>query len=196
MRLLRRVIANGENAKKSSGPISQEGKERSSKNAHRHGLSVDIDVLNEYREDIDALAREIAGDRLDTTSVAVATEIASAEIDLKSVRSVKEDLLSKKNSVSEKQPIKIKKGKKGEAQRLLEKIEIIHKSERPINNQEALLLKLNSQYSRLVSRPEEKSKSENLAKIVDELIKLERYEQRALSRRDRAIKKFFEISSR
>jgi hypothetical protein len=98
--------------------------------------------------------------------------------------------------VSEKQPIKIKKGKKGEAQMLLEKIDIIHKSERPINNQEALLLKLNSQYSRLVSQPEEKSKSENLAKIVDELIKLERYEQRALSRRDRAIKKFFEISSR
>ena len=193
MRLLRRVIANGENAKKSSGPISQEGRERSSQNARRHGLSVDIDVLNEYREEIDALAREIAGDRLDTTSVAVATEIASAEIDLKRVRSVKEDLLSKKNSVPEEQPIKIKKGKKGEARMLLEKIEIIHKSERPINNQEALLLKLNSQYSRLVSQPEERSKSEYLTKIVNELIKLERYEQRALFRRDRAIKKFFEI---
>ena len=191
--LTRRIIANGENAKKSRGPTSREGKAQSAQNAFRHGLSVSLSNDEEFCVERDALAQTISADSACVATFSVAQEIAEAELDLKRVRQVKEALMSKQNSTPIVSPAKIKKGKKGEANMLLEKIEIIKKSDRPIKNQEALLLKLGNQFSRIVYEPNEKSRADQFADIASELLKIERYEHRAILRRDRAIRKLEDI---
>jgi hypothetical protein len=78
------IAANQSNAKKSTGPRSKAGRAVSRRNARRHGLAVAIRNDPFFRDDIEKLARVIAGG---AQNVSVhAHEAAEAELDLLRIR--------------------------------------------------------------------------------------------------------------
>ena len=87
----RKLKANRANARRSSGPRSVGGKERSAKNAMRHNLSVpvmrDVDLAKEVR----ALAVRVADDNEQLFDFAVA--VAEAQVDLDRVRWARAELI-------------------------------------------------------------------------------------------------------
>jgi hypothetical protein len=89
------IEANRRNARKSTGPRSQEGKARVAKNALRHGLAVPTAALTEFRDAIKHLAAEIAADKADVPHLAAASRIAEATIELQRIRMVKRPLVER-----------------------------------------------------------------------------------------------------
>ena len=57
----RKIKANRDNARASTGPKTAQGRARVVRNALRHGLSLPVSSLPMLCEQVDALAREIAG---------------------------------------------------------------------------------------------------------------------------------------
>src|SRR5262249_61173318 len=82
----RQIAANRRNARKSTGPRSSPGKKRSSHNAYRHGLTLNITSTAAYAKQLDKRLREIAGDSKDAIQPERARAIARAELDLARVR--------------------------------------------------------------------------------------------------------------
>ena len=83
----RQRAANRANARKSTGPRSTSGKKRASRNALTHGLNTPMSGAAVTRE-IEALARQIAGDPKDRRRMAVARDAAEAQLDLARVQRV------------------------------------------------------------------------------------------------------------
>jgi hypothetical protein len=83
----RQIAANRANARKSSGPRSASGKKRASRNALKRGLNTPITGAAVARE-IEALARQIAGDPKDRARMAAARDAAAAQLDLARVQRV------------------------------------------------------------------------------------------------------------
>jgi hypothetical protein len=77
----RQIAANRRNAQKSTGPRSASGAKRSSRNAHRHGLTKRISSAN-FEKQLDMLTRQIAGDTDDEATLALARIAAEAQLDL------------------------------------------------------------------------------------------------------------------
>lgn len=72
----RQIAANRRNARKSTGPRSTAGKNRASRNAYRHGLTVNITSTAALTEQLDKLVREIAGDSGDAILLERARAVA------------------------------------------------------------------------------------------------------------------------
>ena len=92
----RQNAANRRNAQKSTGPRSVEGKKRASRNAYRHGLAADVWHSRKSAAQIDALASEIAAAATGSVVAAADAEIlafartaAQAELDLARIRGMK-----------------------------------------------------------------------------------------------------------
>ena len=81
----KQIEANRRNARKSTGPRSASGKKRASRNALKHGLTTPISGAVVTRE-IEALARQIAGDPEDRLRMALARDAAEAQLDLDRVQ--------------------------------------------------------------------------------------------------------------
>jgi hypothetical protein len=90
----RKVEANRNNARASTGPRSKEGKQRSARNAFRHGLAATIWADPETASAAAALAREIAGPNASEEVLAAAKFIAGAHLDVLRVRQTKRDLIA------------------------------------------------------------------------------------------------------
>jgi hypothetical protein len=58
----RQIAANRRNARKSTGPRSNAGMKRASRNAYRHGLTLSITSTAASAKQLDNLVRKIAGD--------------------------------------------------------------------------------------------------------------------------------------
>jgi len=80
----RQILANQNNAKKSTGPRSQVGREVSRRNARRHGLAIDIGNDPVFHDDIEKLARTLSGGAQNVSERA--RETAEAELDLLRIR--------------------------------------------------------------------------------------------------------------
>ena len=89
----RQIVANQQNAQKSTGPRSTAGRMQSSRNARRHGLAVNIASLEEFQEDIDRLTKAIERDHSGQICRSIARAIAEAELDVLRVRRVKATVL-------------------------------------------------------------------------------------------------------
>ena len=89
----KQIEANRRNARKSTGPRSASGKKRASRNALMHGLTTPISGAAVTRE-IEALARQIAGDPEDRLRMALARDAAEAQLDLARVQRVGGSFLS------------------------------------------------------------------------------------------------------
>jgi hypothetical protein len=87
-----RIAANRANARKSTGPKTVAGKAMVSRNARRHGLSRPLFCEGAFTPHVEALAREIAGQDASGECLALACDIAAAQLDLARIRIAKRDL--------------------------------------------------------------------------------------------------------
>src|SRR5262249_907780 len=96
----RQIAANRRNAGRSTGPRSNGGKKRASRNAYRHGLSLNIGAIQEFAESVNTLAQKIAGNSPDVRVLERARNIAEAELDLGRARQAKVMLIEHSRAVS------------------------------------------------------------------------------------------------
>jgi hypothetical protein len=87
----RQIAANRSNAKKSTGPITQAGRDVARYNSRRHGLAVDIGSDPAFRDDIEKLAKMLSGG--ETPRLGQAREFAMAQLDLSRIRNFRAGLL-------------------------------------------------------------------------------------------------------
>ena len=88
-----RIQANRANARTSTGPKTAQGRARAAHNARRHGLSLSVFADPVLSEQVEALAREIAGEPTNDDIYQLARRIAEAQIDLQRVRGARHQLL-------------------------------------------------------------------------------------------------------
>jgi hypothetical protein len=100
----RQIAANRRNARKSTGPRSGAGKNRASRNAYRHGLTLSITSTAEYAKQLDKLVREIAGDSKDAIVLERVRAMAQTELDLARVRRAKVALIERACTFGELEP--------------------------------------------------------------------------------------------
>ena len=89
----RKIAANRNNAKKSTGPRTQAGRAKSRQNARRHGLATGIGSDPALRDDIEMLAGLLAGGRENIGEFA--REAAEAHLDLVRIRKIRAGLYAR-----------------------------------------------------------------------------------------------------
>jgi len=90
----RKIKANRENARTSTGPKTVQGRARAARYHFRHGLSLPIHSDPTWSEEVQALSREIAGKNADTDIQDLALQVAESHIDLRRIRNTRHRLLS------------------------------------------------------------------------------------------------------
>jgi hypothetical protein len=89
----RKITANRNNAKKSTGPRSKAGREASRRNARRHGLAIDIGADPAFHEDIEKLATVLSLASGAQKVSEHAREAAEAVFDLTRIRKIRACLI-------------------------------------------------------------------------------------------------------
>jgi hypothetical protein len=90
----RKIKANRANARASTGPKTTRGRTRAARNALRHGLNLPVCSDPFLSEEVEALAQEIAGPEANARIQELARPVAEAQIDLCRVRYARHQLLS------------------------------------------------------------------------------------------------------
>src|ERR1051325_10568962 len=93
MNISRRVAANRNNAKRSTGPKSAAGKRRGAENALRHGLTVPVALLPDFGPTTTKLTAFIAGPKATAERLDLARRIAEAKVDLARIRQARVKLM-------------------------------------------------------------------------------------------------------
>jgi hypothetical protein len=91
----RKIKSNRANARSSTGPKTPKGRGRSAKNALRYGLSLPVHSDPTLSQEVAALARQIAGADATAEIQEMARAIAEAQADLRRVRVLRHDLISR-----------------------------------------------------------------------------------------------------
>jgi hypothetical protein len=170
----RQIAANRRNARKSAGPRSGAGRKRASRNAYRHGLTLNITSTAAVAKQLDKLARKIAGDTKDAITLERAREIAQAELELARVRQAKVALIERACTFGELEPPQVLSS-------ITQIIRFVNAFDRgrPIPKPIDALATMPSQ--------EPDRSAEAVRRVLPELRKLDRYERRAVAQRERAV---------
>jgi hypothetical protein len=175
----RRRTANRANAQASTGPKTAAGKFRSSRNSHRHGLSLSVLRDPLLSQEAETLARKIAGKNPSVRALACARRIAEAQVDLIRVRKARHDLIADKLADPHYSPAESPSAAKKRLE-LLERMQKLPDLPRIRKMKEALS-----------NEPNGAGKLAAIAiELVTEYALLDRYERRALSRRKFAMRDF------
>ena len=175
----RQVEANRRNARNSAGPRSPSGKKRASQNSLRHGLTKRISSA-EFDRAVETLARQIAGDTENKITIELARDAAEAELDLARVRRVKVALIERVSALGRFDVPKRFASPKDEAAWAMQHfLGVTLWKGRP---------KFAVDPEPAMPSQEPQRTAEAVRRILPDLIKLHRYESRAVSRRDRAIR--------
>jgi hypothetical protein len=170
----KQIAANRQNARRSSGPRSGEGKRRSSQNAYRHGLSAGVNAHVEYVKDIEALARKIAGNSTDVVVLECARTFAQAEFDLARIRRLKVALVSRVMAFGE-----------FESPATFPSLREINQFFKGFDRGELILPERSKPQPMPTTEPERSA--EAIRRALPELMRLNRYERHAAARRARAM---------
>ena len=92
----RKITANRANARASTGPKTAQGRARTARNALRHGLSLPVYSDPALSEEVEALALAIAGPDATAEIQGLARQVAEAQIDLRRVRYARHQFLCDK----------------------------------------------------------------------------------------------------
>lgn len=157
----RKAVSNRNNAKRSLGPQSATGKKRASRNARKHGLTAPLTNDQTWAQRIESLALEIADKDVDHWRKEEVRTIAEAEFDVARVRAARTRLLELTEDARSAQgePAR-RKTRSGTPQS-----ELASTEERDFVTSDAFV------------------------PVLDQLILLDRYERRALARRQRAVRR-------
>jgi hypothetical protein len=172
------IAANRRNARKSTGPRSGAGKNRSSRNAYRYGLTLSITSSAAYAKQLDRLVREIAGNTEDPILLERARAIAQAELELARVRRAKVSLIERASAFGELDPPQA--------------FSTVTQIKRFFNalDRGKLILPKPSDSSATMPSQEPYRSAEAVRRVLPELRRLDRYEHRAAVRRHRAVLDF------
>jgi hypothetical protein len=91
MATAKQVAANRANAARSTGPRTPAGREKSSRNAFRHGLSLSLPLPRDLTTatEIDRLAQAVAGENPSEQQLMAANEFATAQRELMRIRALR-----------------------------------------------------------------------------------------------------------
>jgi hypothetical protein len=178
----RQVEANRRNARKSTGPRSAFGKKRASQNAFRHGLTLRTSG-EPFQHEVERLAHQIAGDAADKVTLDLARVAAEAELDLTRVRLVKVALIERMSSFGSFSPPKYFRSSSDECRWLI----AMHKWQDGSRTVRPRAPKASDPLATMPVQGPERS-AEAMRRMLPDLVKLQRYESRAVTRRDRAIR--------
>jgi hypothetical protein len=177
----RKTRANRANAQASTGPKSAPGRARAARNALRHGLSLPVCSNPVFSEEVEELARKIAGAGANAKRQELARRVAEAEVDLRRMRYTRHQLLSRELSdpYCDSTPTLPKK--------------LANLSKIPRRNASALSTAVLLKDVTLILGGTEKF-AFILSQEAKQLLAMDRYERRALLRRNIAIRAFDERS--
>ena len=171
-----KIKANRANAQASTGPKTADGRARAARNALRHALSLPVCSNPALSEEVETLAREIAGPDANEETQDLARQVAEAQIDLRRVRYARHKLLSDALADPHYDSVAVLRS-------LLRK----NAPDVPVENLVAFVN----------STPQGPHKLATiLSQQAKQLLAMDRYERRALSRRKSAIRVFDETRRR
>jgi hypothetical protein len=175
----RQIAANRRNARNRTGPRSTSGRKRASQNAFRHGLTKRISSA-EFDRQAETLARQIAGDSEDKITIELARDAAEAVLELARVRRVKVALIERVTALGRFDVPKRFASPKDEAAWILQ------------HYCGATLWEGRPKFAvdPLPAMPSQEPQrtAEAVRRALPDLLKLYRYEARAVTRRDRALR--------
>ena len=174
----RQLKANRANSAKSTGPRSTGGKKRAGKNAYRHGLSLSFDLTANAKQ-VDDLARKIAGGSGSKIVWEHAITAAQAQLDLARVQRVKIALIERV----------LARGTVDAPNTLLSALsasKFVQRVKRILAFRDIFAEPVDPLSTMPTEEPERSA--EALQRALPELLKLTRYERRAVLRRDRALR--------
>jgi hypothetical protein len=176
----RQIEANRRNAGKSTGPRSAAGKSRAGRNAFRHGLTLSLTSSGLMEKQIEKLSCKIAGRTKNAIALRFARDAATAGLELERIRKLKLVLIERVLAFGSSEPTD-PFGSGTKSIRYLKRV-LAGKAmlEEPVDPLASLPLQ------------EPQRSAEALRRALPSLLSLDRYEGRAISRRDRAIKQMIQ----